>query len=106
MVFLAFGALELLVDNLIVLHLLSPSLYSGIERILEVFGYLFLVKLLFHSVDNCHYSLDVFVKQVTLLQTLVRNDVVLGFFIWLLGHTWVGCFDVDLLVSYLRDAGI
>jgi hypothetical protein len=58
------------------LHFLLPVVNCSVECILEIFGNFFFVELLFNSVDNSHYSANIFVKHITLLQALIRYYVV------------------------------
>ena len=55
-------------DELVMVDFEHAALVSVVQGTLEVFCDLLLAKLLLHAVDNGHDSLDVFVKNVTLLQ--------------------------------------
>lgn len=80
MLFLSFKCWKLFLDELIVLNLFSTSLTSCWQGILKVFINLLLVKLLLNTVNDRHNSLDVLIKQIPFLQTLIRNNIVLSIF--------------------------
>ena len=63
----------------IMVNFQHTALVGTMERVLEVFGDLFLVELLLNTVDNCHDSFDVLVKDVAFLKTLKCN---LTLFVW------------------------
>ena len=97
------GFLESFIYGSIVLILQNTSFVSIVKGILKVFRNFLFTEFLFNSVDYCHYSLDVSVKHVPLLETLEWNCLVYRQ-LWLLlvDSGWNGpsrlIFNVDLLL--------
>lgn len=61
---------------MIVIDLQLPTLVSVLQRTLEVFCDLLLPELLLNAVNDCHDSLNVAIKDITLLQAL-ESDLTL-----------------------------
>ena len=59
--------IQSLTDNLVVIYLQHPALICILECTLEVLSDLLLSKLLLDTIDDCHNSLDIPIKDVALL---------------------------------------
>ena len=70
------GLAERLADEMIVVDLQLPALVRILQRALEVFCDLLFAELLLNAIDDCHDSLNVAIKDITLLQAL-ESDLTL-----------------------------
>ena len=59
--------IQSLTDNLVVIYLQHPALICILECPLEVLSDLLLSELFLDTIDDCHNSLDIPIKDVTLL---------------------------------------